>query len=70
MSSTNITPRYVTVPQATKMFSISKFTIYTLHKRGSIRMAKTGRRTLVEVASVEEHLRSNPVVRQGGIEAH
>jgi excisionase family DNA binding protein len=70
VSSTAITPRYITVPQATKMFSVSKFTIYTLHKHGSIRMLKAGRRTLVDVASFEEHLHRNPVVRHGGVGAH
>ncbi|MBW6396377.1 helix-turn-helix domain-containing protein [Roseomonas sp. HJA6] len=77
MSRTDITKRYVTVPQATEMFSISKQTLYRLRKEGGVRMLKAGRRTLVEVASVEEHLHRNPVgrvvdpdVRHRGVAAH
>lgn len=65
MSTNNIAPRYVTVPKAAEVFGISKQTIYKLHKQGAIRLMKAAHRTLVEVASVEEHLRSNQVVLRG-----
>lgn len=58
-------PVAVTIPDAVKMFGMSRTSIYEALKRGDITARKAGRRTLIPFADLQAYLNSLPEYRAG-----
>ena len=52
------------IVDAVRMFGLSRATLYRLAAAGSVRVVKVGRRSLLDVASMQRHLAGLPALHQ------
>ena len=52
------------IADATRMFGLSRATIYRMAVAGRVRIIKVGRRSLLDVASMQRHLGVLPALHQ------
>ena len=59
-----VLPITVRIADAVRMFGLSRATLYRLAVAGRIRLVKVGRRSLLDVASMQRHLAGLPALHQ------
>ena len=52
------------IADAVRMFGLSRATLYRLAAAGSVRLIKVGRRSLLDVASMQRHLAALPALHK------
>lgn len=62
MSEIPSSARFLPIPQTRQIFRLGRTTLYALANKGEIEMRKVGRRTLVDVGTLEDFLARAPRV--------